>query len=147
MPGPVPKDPKLRQRRNRVSTSAKLPTGGWVQGIPELPRRPDRRKWHKWTLGWWHLVWTSPMAAEYLESDVPGMIRLAVLIDDFNRVPDPNLAKEIRLQEQRFGLSPIDRRRLQWEVERVESATKKDHRSAQSPARADDPRAALHIVQ
>ncbi len=86
------------------------------------------------------------MASEYLESDVPGLVMLAVLKDDFFNDPRSTLAAEIRLQEQRFGLSPIDRRRLQWEVERVESAVRKDQ-SSKPPRRAADPRAVLHVVQ
>jgi len=55
------------------------------------------------------------------------------------------LAQEIRMQGQRFGLSPIDRRRLQWEVERAETAGR--HR--QPPPRTKrvkDPRQLLRVV-
>ncbi len=49
----------------------------------------------------------------------------ADLIDDYwgaEGTKKTQLAAEIRLQCQRFGLSPIDRRRLQWEVARGEEA-------------------------
>ena len=70
-----------------------------------------------------------------LESDLPSMVAMAELWDDFYSVADDtemnleskarlrkNLAGEMRLQEQRFGLSPLDRRRLQWEVDRGDEA-------------------------
>jgi hypothetical protein len=144
----IPKDPKLRQRRNRVSTAAKLLDDSPISAAPELPkRRPDQKKWHAWTLAWWKLVWESPMAAEYLESDVPGLVTLAMLKDNFVREPKPGLAAEIRMQEQRFGLSPIDRRRLQWEVERVQKAAGKGKGDNLPPSHPKDPRGLLHVVQ
>lgn len=82
------------------------------------------------------------MIAELLAADVPGLIRLAILWDEFAREPKVKLAAEIRQQEQRFGLSPLDRRRLQWEIQRVD-ATKRQAELPRS-ARTEDPRAFLH---
>jgi hypothetical protein len=50
---------------------------------------------------------------------------VARLIDRFN-YGEVNLAAEIRLQRQCFGLTPLDRRRLQWEIERAEAAERRD---------------------
>jgi hypothetical protein len=61
------------------------------------------------------------MAAEFIAADVPGLVLVARLIDRFN-YGDLSLAAEIRLQRQCFGLTPFDRRRLQWEIERGEAA-------------------------
>jgi hypothetical protein len=146
---PVPKDPRLRQRRNRVTSAAKLQDARPIETAPALPgRRPDRKKWHPWTVRWWRLVWESPMASEYLESDVPGLVALAILRDNFVRDPKPKLAAEVRQQEMRFGLSPIDRRRLQWEVERVESRTRRPTpRPARPPAPEQDPRRVFEVIQ
>lgn len=146
MPGPVPKPAALRQRRNRVAGAARLrEETPRRKRAPRLPRRPGG--WHAMTRAWWRDVWHSPMAAEYLQADVHGLLRLAVLVDQFWAEPSKDLAAEIRLQQQAFGLSPIDRRRLQWEVERLEEATAKRKRRAertQSPA--EDPRKVLRIV-
>jgi hypothetical protein len=62
------------------------------------------------------------MSSQWLESDVDGLGRVAVLWDEFYKAPDAKVMAEIRLQEQRFGLSPLDRSRLQWEVKRGEDA-------------------------
>jgi len=51
-----------------------------------------------------------------------GLFLLAVLVDGFWLKPHWTAAAEIRLQRQCFGLSPMDRRRLQWEIEKVDEA-------------------------
>lgn len=108
---------------------------------------------------WWTDLWSSPMAPEYDDSDRHGLFALAVLVNDFWRADTPatrmSLAAEIRHQGQRFGLSPIDRRRLQWEIERTDEAqdrgTRRRRVTQQDPGKApskkpDDPRAALYAV-
>ena len=135
-----------------MSTAATLPADGEVMSeIPELPATNRRRRWHIQTLAWWTSIWQSPMATEFLESDVHGLVMLAELWDAFWKMPAKEtrkraaLAQEIRMQGQRFGLSPIDRRRLQWEVERAETAGR--HR--QPPPRTKrvkDPRQLLRVV-
>ncbi len=150
MPVP-PKDPSTRARRNRVSTAAQLKRDPKIKA-PKLPDRP----WSPPTLAWWVDVWASPMAPEFDASDVHGLFALAVLVDDFWTAETPtarrDMAAEIRLQTQRFGLSPIDRRRLQWEIERTEEAQDRGSRrrtaaaeSSSQPA-AGDPRALLRSV-
>lgn len=69
------------------------------------------------------------MAPEFLKADRHGLFALAVLVDDFwtsdSRKERMQLMAEIRQQRVCFGLTPIDRRRLQWEVGKVEQAAKK----------------------
>lgn len=132
MPGPLPMDPKMRQRRNKTSTAATLSLAASGVDAPELPERePDPEtglvpQWHPRTAAWWADVWSSPMASEFLDADVHGLYLLAELEDAFhwtrNTRDKMDLSKEIRLQRAMFGLTPMDRRRLQWEVERTESA-------------------------
>lgn len=86
------------------------------------------------------------MAPEFLPSDTFALEMLARLEDQFDKATDPNLqlklAAEIRLQRQSFGLTPMDRRRLQWEVARIESAVEQ-----RNVRRADevDPRQFLAV--
>jgi hypothetical protein len=87
------------------------------------------------------------MASEYVQADVHGLYRLAALVDAFWHEPDKELAAEIRLQQQCFGLTPLDRRRLQWEVERVEEVTRRRAQRQPQAAAGEDPRAALRIVK
>lgn len=88
------------------------------------------------------------MAHEFLDADVHGLFMLADLIDQYWRDPSKDLAGEIRLQRQSFGLTPLDRRRLQWEVERVEQAGRKRQQLPPPPApeAGDDPRKLLRLV-
>jgi len=149
MPGPAPKHPSARARRNRTSTAATLTANPALQA-PKLPMR----LWHEQTRAWWRDIWSSPMAPEFDESDHHGLFALAVLVDDFWSTEDAKLRKElaaeIRQQRQCFGLTPMDRRRLQWEIERVSDAQDRGERrrkAAKTPAETgEDPRNVLKAV-
>jgi len=150
MPGPNPKDPSVRARRNKTSTAATLKADPRAT-VPDLPKRGG---WHEQTVEWWRDVWSSPMAPEFDASDRHGLNMLAILVDDYWTAESSRermaLAAEIRQQSQRFGLSPIDRRRLQWEIERTEEAVQKGtrRRAASTPKNdgGTDPRATLRAV-
>ena len=151
MPGPLPKDSKIRQRTNKTSTAARLPAGtGRRSRHPKLPVEADR-VWHPLTRKWWRDLWTSPMAGEYLQADTHGLFALADLVDRYWSTTDErkrlDLAKEVRLQRQAFGLTPIDRRRLQWEVDKVEDRKKRRVTRERKPEKfAADPRENLREV-
>lgn len=144
MPAPK-KDPSVRARANRATTAAKL-TDGTTVIRPELP---SGREWRPETLDWWNDLWSSPMAKEYHSSDKHALFLLAVLMDQFWVEPDQKLAGEIRLQRQAFGLTPYDRRRLEWTIESTEEAKdrgaqRRSGRTASpTPKPGDDPRLAL----
>ena len=144
--GPAPKPAATRQRVNRKAGAATLDAPVRVQ-VPVIPN-PDRRKWHPLTEAWWKRVWHSPMAAEYLESDIDALGTLALLKDALNKNPDDlKLATEIRLQEARFGFTPVDRARLQWEVAKGDEAERKRKpQPAPKPKAGSDPRDVLRVV-
>lgn len=154
------KHPTARARRNTASTASTLSDGG-AAIVPTLPKRPDRVEyddegnrhtisgdWNVATTEWWADLWASPMAAEYHSSDKHALFVLAVLVDDFWNEPSTKLASEIRLQRVAFGLTPYDRRRLEWTIESTEDAKDRGQKrrggqaSKQSDA-GDDPRLAL----
>lgn len=116
---------------------------------PKLPEiRSDGRIWRDETQVWWERVWDSPMAGEILKGDLDQLIVLAYLMDNFWREPTAGLAAEIRQQRQAFGLTPLDRRRLEWEIERVEGPKRGGKVPEQGKrTRRADPRDALSIVQ
>lgn len=165
MPGPAPKHQSARARVNKTSTRATLtePDPDEIQ-IPELPpvRYVDRKidgevvtlevQWHQETLDWWRDVFSSPMAGEFHSSDRHGLFRLAVLIDEFWAKPSTQANAEIRLAQKDYGLTPLDRRRLEWTIASAEKATddgRKRRGATESvqPREEDggpDPR--LHIV-
>lgn len=135
---PVPKPASTRQRRNRVAGARQLTA---VHDV-EIPALPDGETvgidWHPMTVSWWEDTWRSPMAPEFDQADIHGLFALAVLVDQFWTQPSAGLLAEIRLQRQCFGLTPIDRRRLQWEIDRGEEA----ERSTQTRRNEAAPKAA-----
>lgn len=151
---PLPKDPAIRQRTNKATTRATLSVDGERRKAPALPRRTladgSVHEWHKLTRLWWRDVWRSPMAGEYLEADVHGLYRLAALIDLFWRGPDAKLEQQIARDQQCFGLTPLDRRRLEWIVEKAEEAASRRQRAIPERPRTepevDDPRRLLQVV-
>lgn len=149
----LPKPPHLRQRRNRVASMRTFAPEVRAEGtavVPILPPLGPGRRWHIRASSWWRSVWESPMAGEYLEADKGGLYILARLQHDFWSVADINLrlqlAAEIRQQGARFGLSPVDRRRLQWEIERADQAGERTkERNQPRPDPTKDPRATLKV--
>lgn len=141
----APKHPSVRARANKVAGARTLSVLHDVV-VPDLP---GDREWLAATAEWWADLWASPMAPEFDASDAHGLFMLAVLVDEFWRKPSANLAGEIRLQRQCFGLSPIDRRRLQWEIDRGEEADESTRRRREAQAvrpvavEEDDPRRLL----
>ena len=88
------------------------------------------------------------MAGEYLPTDIDGLARLAILVDNYYGDPKKETLAEIRLQEARFGLSPVDRSRLQWEVLKGEEAERKRKPPRnEHPASTKDPRGILGVVE
>jgi hypothetical protein len=158
MKGPPPKAAELRQRQNRKTTRATLPSEEVSAGqkVPDLPKREKVTEvWHPKVLDWWSSVWKSPMAQEYVGPDIQGgLYLLAELYQCRWSDPDPSglvkLAAEIRQQEIRFGLSPIDRRRLEWEIEKGDQAAARtdSRRKVRQLAEVSkkDPREVLKVV-
>jgi hypothetical protein len=137
MPGPLPKDPTFHQRVNTRSTKAAPRPQTKKRKPPKLPIEHP----HELTVAFWWDLWNSSMAAEYLESDRQGLYVLAQLVDDFWDIPTTARAAEIRQQRMALGLTPINRRRLEWSVEAVDEPS-----SAQTPQRVTDARQVLRAI-
>ena len=113
------KSPATRQRRNRTSTIATL------EASPASRTDLPEGQWDGMTTTWWSTIWDSPMAGEWVDADVPGLVALAKLWDSFwtaDVALAPKIHAEIRMASREFGLSPFSRRQLQWEIKRVEAA-------------------------
>lgn len=139
--------------------------------IPDLPPHPPKYvgegedsyevtvDWHLQTEAWWNDVWTSPMAAEWDDSDRHNLFTLALLYDDIwcaitARERKEALA-EYRLQRADLGLSPYSRRRLEWTIETAEDAKARGEKrrgngstpaTPQQKKNRPDPRAHLAAV-
>lgn len=147
------KHPSVRARGNRASTAATLPANVKRGPVPALP---GTREWSALTLEWWRDLWASPMSPEYHESDRHQIVVLAMLMDDFftaeSRTMRKEISAEIRQHRAAFGMTPYDRRRLEWTIEQAEDAKDRGKgrrdRSAggQSKQPAADPRSVLRVV-
>lgn len=148
--GPTPKPAEIRQRRNKKAGATtfvddKKP----IEDIPKL-QNPDKRKFHRLTKEWWKRIWTSPLARGYYDTDIDGLARLALLVDEFYKDPGrKDLMSEIRLQEARFGLSPADRSRLQWEIAKQDETEDPQKKTAMPKYQAStkDPRGILGVAK
>lgn len=133
MPGPSPKDPAVRARRNKSSTRATLSADHDI----EAPPLPEGFPWHSLTERWWADIWASPMAPEYAESDINGLYRVAMLYNDFWLAETYKERAEIQVRLEKadadYGTNPMARRRLEWQVEENE-----DKRARGSKRRASD---------
>lgn len=142
MPGPAPKSKDERRRRNKPQS------GEWVT----LPRTHDREapglpkvqgvRWLKSTKDWWATIWRSPMASQWQESDVFGLVELAVMRQAFFE-GDLRLADKITAKSDKFGLTPKGRKDLRWIVteEDAESAGAKPALASVRSIRPVDPSA------
>jgi hypothetical protein len=149
MPGPSPKHASVKARRNKASTRATLPDVDDDDiEIPPLPKHyeyyvdphTNQRKrvetpWNEMAVEWWNDIWPSPMAQEWHSSDIHGLYRVLRLVDDYwcatSLGERLKAAGEIRLSAIPYGLSPLDRRRLEWTLENTKKAQRENLRAEQ----------------
>lgn len=145
MPGPQPKDPSQRRRRQKTSTHTSLvPLTGRVV-VPKLPPCDIAAGWHPVVKQWWVEIWSSPMAAVWQRTDYANILRV-IELENLFRYCDPTdtrgkamLAAEIRLQMRELGLTPMSLRSLQWSIEKVDEVQDagRKRRAGRSSAVAD----------
>lgn len=75
------------------------------------------------------------MASEYLEADIEGLLLVIDLTHLYWLRPSSKTAAELRQQRLAYGLDPMARRKLQWEVARAEQAQRKT-----PPAKRQNPK-------
>lgn len=122
--GRAPKDPELRHNKASAvtATAANLPPRG-SSTFTETARPPlpatlfPNKKVHRQTKVWWTAIWASEMAGRWLESDIPNLHRLAMLVNAYYLEPSPRLSSEIRAIQDQYGLTPFGRKRLDWRID------------------------------
>lgn len=152
---PAPKkDPSTRARRNVAATAAKLSV---VEGeSTDVPEMPSGVEWHEMAVQWWSDVWSSPMSPEWDESDLHNVILCAMLYNDIwmaeSAKDRKDAAGEYRLQRKDLGLTPYDRRRLEWTIETASEARDRGEKRRSKPvaekpsAPSADPREGLRLA-
>lgn len=117
---------------------------------------PAGPTWHPETERWWNDVWSSPMSPEWDESDEHNVILCALLYNDIwlaeTAKERKDAAGEFRLQRKDLGLTPYDRRRLEWTIASADEAAdrgrqRRERQTPKAPAvGAVDPRSVLRAV-
>ena len=143
MPGPMAKHASTRQRRNKTSTHATLT----VVKDAKVPPMPKTRDWRPESAAWWKAVWESPMRQEFDVADERVLLRMLALEDAYWSAVEEGdvrtqiaIAAEQRQQEKRFGMTPEDRRRLQWQIEQGEAAEEKTTQRRKARAAKSGPK-------
>jgi hypothetical protein len=76
-----------------------------------------------------------------------ALIRLVFLVNSYYKTGALDVAREVRLMEREFGLTPLSRRRLEWSVTQAEDAREKHdqrrRRGAKTNSPGNDPRGVL----
>lgn len=152
------KHSSTRARANKASTAATLPLEVDAADvvIPELPER--NAGWHAQTVQWWTDVWSSPMSQEWHPStDLHNVFAAAMHYDDMWRAETPLERQKadaaFQKREAALGLTPYDRRRLEWSIETAEDAKARGQQRRRTTVSTEptkdsrpDPRAGLHAV-
>jgi len=72
------------------------------------------------------------MAPEYAATDVHGLFRVAMLMNDFWLAETPKERAEIQVRLEKadadFGTNPLARRRLEWQIAETEDRQAKSRR-------------------
>ena len=133
--GPPPSDPNKKTRTNKTSTRATL---GIIENpdIPPMPPAGDYvgEAWNPAVVRWWNDIWSSPMSSEFMSSDIHGLyLGCKQLHESLNQANKPtdqaSFMTKFEQTIRNFGLNPMARRALQWEIERgTEAETKTQER-------------------
>lgn len=152
--GPIPKDPTTRVRRNKGGASLRVievePTAQ-----PDLPTRyknveseegsfTDIVDWPAATVDWWSMWASSPLSADFTDSDWEEL-KIAALLHAQFMEGDYKLAAELRLRTAKFGTTPEDRARLKIQFAAADEAEERTERrkSSKQPKPGNDPRLKL----
>lgn len=172
--GPAAKPAGTAQRRNKSSTKASLKLTVDHE-VPALPTASDwfpvdptdpasvifpgtddgELRWPAPVTRWWNDIWGSPMSNEFVHSDIQGLylaaFYLAQALNPFAKLSDRlSAGKAHEACIRNYGLNPMARRTLQWEIERVSEAqsrgakrragTPESHGDGRNRVSAPDPR-------
>lgn len=138
MPGPAPKDPSVRRRRNVAVGKTLLPAGGREGAAPQWPFGTVAEP------SVWVELWRMPQAAAWERLFLFRVVaRYALLLDEVEQ-PDAKstILGEVRQLEDRLGLNAKSMRSLLWEIAGDEVAEKR----VESTSKAASKRAQLKIV-
>lgn len=142
MPGPAPKSPDQRARRNKDA----VPWQTLQLVAMAQPELPDDMEWHPRTVSWWELWAKSPQAKYFGPTDWEALIDTARVHDAYWRSSGKAMldyAAELRLRLGLFGAAPADRARLRIQFATAEDLESKADAKKAKVASARDRRGGL----
>lgn len=129
MPGPAPKHPSQRVRRNTPKLT-QLPAEGRKGRTPKWPFAESTDTERKL----WGDLWRTPQAVmwerTHAHREVAAYVRWSLLAE----LGDIKAAPESRQLADRLGLTPLALRRLEWEITTDELAEKRTESKRPSAA-------------
>lgn len=141
MPGPAPKHPSKRARRNAPEA------GEWVT-LPAEPYEGPRPEYEPadHMAGIWEAWWSSPMAHMWEQSDWPFLILLLKLTDEAMNSDDAIRATaEMRQWADKFGLTPEGRQKRRWML--PSASVEEDGTVRERPETGDRRERVLRLVE
>lgn len=158
-PGPNAKDPSVRARRNVTSTRSVLEKPDPDDVV--VPPLPATIEWYPEVVAWWDDLWVSEPRGEWIDADIHLLYVAArlyqMMLDPATKATAAKaLAGEYRQILVQFGLTPMARRSLQWEVPRPPEDDKSapparkpavKTRAQKAAAAKADPRARFKVVK
>jgi hypothetical protein len=137
MPGPAPKPDGQRRRRNAVSPMTRLPAEGRHGDPPPWPLSKLRGGAATREAAAWAELWATPQAAawERLGAGAVRAVARYTRLLGAAEFGDPKAAAEVRLLEDRLGLTPLAMLRLRWEIAADEVEEKRTHTPAERTPR------------
>jgi len=119
MPGPPPKLPSNRRRRNPPAGGEWTMLGDPPSKRPALPRPYPKGGWSPAAKTAWKSWWSSPVASMWDPSDHDTVEMLLRLIHNWDP-PTASQATAIQRFKNGLGLTPAGRRQLRWMFPREE---------------------------
>lgn len=118
MPGPPPKHSAQRRRRNAAPEVTKIDASARVAAPPMPPGLDDR------AAEWWAELWAEPIASVWEKCDHGAIARLCRYrsLDERDEATSTQIS-QMTIIEDRLGLTPMARRRLQYEFDKAAGAT------------------------
>lgn len=150
--GPPPKDPALRQRRNKAPSAGTLPPPSKRRRVRVPPPAAREGGWHPRALAFWSALWRSSQAAELTQPiDHEVMLTLVDVVHDLQYAADfrerTAMLVQLRLLLVEYGFTKMALRRLQWTVEPEEPRRPRASASGQDREDVVDPRSVLRAVK
>ncbi len=120
-------------QRRRAPNKSKMTTLAEVDpDNVEIPRLPPGLGLTATAKRRWREIHTSPMSAQYVPADLPGIVRLVTLYSMMERTDSTRslieISRECRALESEYGCSPKSRSQMKYEVDRGERAEQRSRR-------------------